>query len=68
MHIQLKLRMEMGNVSKRQPPGQRAENSRRQPMGLKNSEKIQHPEACFSWHQTKICTSSVIIDVTNSTL
>ena len=36
----IKLRMEMGNVSKRQQPDQRAENSRRPPMGLQYSEKI----------------------------
>ena len=35
--------MEMGNVSKRQQPDQRAENSRRPTMGLRYREKIPHP-------------------------
>ena len=34
--IQIKLRMEMGNVSKRQQPDQRAENSRMPPMSLQH--------------------------------
>ena len=45
----IKLRMEMWNVSKRQQPDRRAENSRRPPMGLQYSEKILNPEVCFSW-------------------
>ena len=32
MHI--KLRMELGNVSKRQQPDHKADNSRRPPMGM----------------------------------
>ena len=39
---QIKLRMEMENMSKRQLPEQRADISRRPPMGLQRSEKIQH--------------------------
>ena len=31
--------MEMGNVSKRQQPREKAENSQRQPMSLQQSEK-----------------------------
>ena len=32
--------MKMGNVSKRQQPDHRADNSRRPPMGLQCSEKL----------------------------
>ena len=39
----------MGNVSKRQQPDHRANNSRRPPMGLQCSEKLPYPEASFSW-------------------
>lgn len=42
----IKLRLEMVNVSKRQPD-QGEENSQRPQMGLQNSEKIQHPETMF---------------------
>ena len=38
----IKLRKEMGNVSKRQQPYQRADSSRRPPMGLQCSEKLPH--------------------------
>ena len=54
----------MGNVSKRQQPDQRAENSLRPPTGLQHSEKIPHPEAGFSCPLNKMCTNSVKIDVT----
>ena len=40
---QVKLRKEMGNVSKRQQPDHRADNSRRPPMGIQCSEKLQYP-------------------------
>ena len=40
----IKLRMEMGNVSKRQQPDYRTDNSRRSPTGLQCSEKFPHPE------------------------
>ena len=40
----IKLRKEMGNVSKRQQPDHRADNSRRPSMGLQCSEKLTHPE------------------------
>ena len=43
--IMLKLRMEMGNVSKRQKHDRRIDNSRRSPTGLRCSEKFLHPEA-----------------------
>ena len=49
IHI-FKLRIEMGDVSKRQQPDQRAENSQRPPMGLQYSEKIQHQEICLHKH------------------
>ena len=39
----IRLRKEMGNVSKRQQPDNRADNSRRPPMDLQCSEKLQHP-------------------------
>lgn len=42
----IKLRLEMVNVSKRQPD-QGEENSQRPQMGLQNSEKIQQPETMF---------------------
>ena len=45
----IKLRNEFGNVSKRQQPDHRVDNSRRPPMGLQCSEKHPHPEASFSW-------------------
>ena len=35
--------MEMGNVSKRQQPDQKAENSGRPPMGLQQREKNPAP-------------------------
>ena len=36
--------MEMGNVSKRQQPDHRKNNSRRSPAGLQCSEKFPQPE------------------------
>ena len=42
------MEMEMGNVSKRQQPDHRADNSRRPPMGLQCSEKLPHPDAFFN--------------------
>ena len=39
----------MGNLSKRQQPDHRADNSRRPPMSVLCSEKLPHPEAPFSW-------------------
>ena len=48
--IIIKLRIEMGNMSKRQQLDKRAENSRRPPMSLQYSEKILHPEEGFNWH------------------
>ena len=41
-YIKIKMKIEMGNVSKRQQPDQRADNSRRQPMVLQYSEKLPH--------------------------
>ena len=55
--------MEMGNVSKRQQPDIKAENSRRLPMGFQYSEKKSRPEACFSKPLNKMDTSSVVMDV-----
>ena len=49
----IKLRMEMGNVSKRQQPDQIKNNSRGSPTGLQCSEKFPHPEASFSWPLNK---------------
>ena len=40
MFGEIKLRMEIGNVSKRQPD-QKAENGIKPPKGLQHSEKIQ---------------------------
>ena len=40
--------MEMGNMSKRQQPVQRADNSRGLPMGLQRSEKIPQPEVVLN--------------------
>ena len=45
--------MEMGNVSKRQQPRYRSDNSRRSPIGLQCSEKLPHMEASFSWPLNK---------------
>ena len=43
--ISIKLRMEMGNVSKRQQPDHRIDNVRRSPIGLQChvSEEFPHP-------------------------
>ena len=49
-----KLRMEMGNMSKRRQPDQREDNYRRLPMGLQRSGKITHPEVVLSWPLNKI--------------
>ena len=62
-YLILKLRKEMGNVSKRQQSDHRADNSRRPPMGLQCSEKLPHPEASFSWPLSNRHTSSVKMDV-----
>ena len=40
------MRKEMGNVSKRQQPDHRAENSQRPPMGLQCSENSLNLSAC----------------------
>ena len=53
----------MGNVSKRQQPDHRADNSRRPPMSFQCSEKLPHPEAFFSWPLKNMYSISVIIDV-----
>ena len=45
----IELKIEIGNVSKRQQPDYREDNSRRSPIGLQCSEKFPHPEASFSW-------------------
>ena len=45
--------MELGTMSKRQQPDQRAENSRSSPMGLQHSEKIPHRKLFFSWPLNK---------------
>ena len=42
--IFIKLRMEMGNMSKRQQPDQITDNSRRPSIGLQRGEKIPQPE------------------------
>ena len=48
-HFFIELRMEMGNVPKRQQRNHRKKNnSRRSPTGLQCSEKFPHPEASFS--------------------
>ena len=39
----LKLIIEMGNVSKRQQPDQRADNNQRPPFGLHCNEKLPYP-------------------------
>ena len=46
--------MKMGNMSKRQQPGQRADNSRRPPMGVQRSMNIPHAEGVISWPLNKI--------------
>ena len=42
--VTIEMRMEIGNVSKRQQPNQRVENSSRPPISLQHSEKIPHPQ------------------------
>ena len=49
----IKLRMEMGNVSKRQQPDHRTDNSRRSPTGLQCNEKFPHPVGSVSWPLNK---------------
>ena len=49
----IKLRMEMGNVPKRQQPDHRKNNSRWSPTVLQCSEKFPHSEASFSWPLNK---------------
>ena len=46
--LHIKLRREIGNVSKQQQPDHRADNSQRPSMGLQCSEKLSHPYASFS--------------------
>ena len=60
----IKLRMEMGNVSKRQQPDHRTltDNSRRSQIGLQCSGNFPQSEASFSWPLNKY-NSSVITDV-----
>ena len=36
--------MKMRNMSKKQQPNQRADNSRRPPMDIQRTEKIPHPK------------------------
>ena len=55
--------MEMGNISKRQKPDQRADNSRKTTMSLQRSVKILNPELVLNWVLNKMCTSSVKMDV-----
>ena len=50
------MRMEMGNMSKKQQPIQRADNSRKPPKGLQRSEKFPHP-VVLSWPLNKIVFS-----------
>ena len=45
--------MEIGNVSKRQQPDHRQNDSRRLPTGLRCREKFTHPETSFSWPLNK---------------
>ena len=52
--FKIKLRMVMGNMSKKQQLDQSADNSRKPPMGLQCSEKLPHPETCFSWPLKKM--------------
>lgn len=49
----MKLRIEMGKVSKRQQLEQEAENSPMQPMGSQHSDKITPQESTLSKHQNK---------------
>ena len=46
--ILVKLIIEMENVSKRQQPDHRTDNTRMSPIGLQCSEQLPHPEASFS--------------------
>ena len=59
----IKLRMEMGNVSKRKQTDHREDNNRGTPMSIQCSEKLPHPEESFSWPLNKYVTSSVAMDV-----
>ena len=45
----VKLRLEIGYVSKRQQPDQKAENRPRPPKGLQHSEKIPHTLHVFNF-------------------
>ena len=49
----VELRMETGNVSKKQQPDPRVINSPSPQMGLQHSENIPHTEAGFSWPLNK---------------
>ena len=51
----------MGNVSKRQQPDQRADNSRKPPMGLQCSEKLPHQEATFYIDQS--CSDNIELNI-----
>ena len=53
VNTSIKLRMEIGNISKRQHADKRTDNSRRPPMGLQLIEKIPHPEVGLSWSLNK---------------
>ena len=53
IYNEIKLRMEIGNVSKRQQPDHRKDNSRSSPTGFQFSEIFPHPEASFSWPLNK---------------
>ena len=55
----IKLKTGIGNVSKRHKLDKRAENSQRLSMSLQHSEKNMLSEACFSWHETKMCTQYI---------
>ena len=57
--LQSKIENVNGECVKRQQPEQRADNSRRPPMGLQHSERTLHPEAGFSWPLNK----NVIMDI-----
>ena len=52
-----KLKMKMRNVSKRQQPDNRADNSRKPPMGLQCSDKLPHPK--FDYHCLYLYNSTI---------
>ena len=51
----IKLRMDMGNVSKRQQPDHRADNSQRQPMRLQCIEETPAPGGVLQLAPKQIC-------------